>query len=405
MSSFSITGAAIVLPDRVIERGTLRVDDGEITAIEEGGISSLTEQATTFEASGAYLMPGVIDLHNDNLEFEVNPRPRANLPVPFALSNMERRLAGAGVTTEFHAITFMNRPEKLRTVVDAIAKSEYIASIQDGPQRAVRHQILHRLDVRSPEALDSALESINRMHIRYASLNDHAPGQGQYRDIERLIQLAHMDAERKGLEKTPADWYHERMAKAQADTETVPAFYARVELESELNRIMLSSHDDDTIEKVDAQIAIGATVSEFPVTIEAAERARERGMTIIVGAPNIMRGGSQSGNLAASDLIDADLADAICADYHAPSLIPAAFRVYNEGKRDLAAAIRMVTDAPARALGLDRLGAIAIGNIADLALVRVDADGIPHVQSTWIAGRQSFSFPFAENIAALSIAD
>lgn len=405
MNSFSITGAAIVLPDRVIERGTLRVDDGEITAIEESGLSSLTEQETIIDGSGAYLMPGVVDLHNDNLEFEVNPRPKAGLPIPFALSTMERRLVAAGVTTEFHAITFMNRPEKQRTVVDAIARAEYIATLQHGPQRAVRHEILHRLDVRSPEALDQAIESINRMRVRYASLNDHSPGQGQYRDIERLIELAHIDAERKGMEKTPAEWYHDRMAKSQADTETVPAFYARVELESALNRIMLSTHDDDTVEKVDAQIAIGATVSEFPVTVEAAQRARERGMTIIIGAPNVMRGGSQSGNLAASVLIEADLADAICADYHAPSLIPAAFKIAQSGMRDLPAAIRMITDAPARAVGLDRIGAIRQGYVADLALVRLDADGLPHVQATWVSGQQSFSFPFAANVGALTPAD
>jgi alpha-D-ribose 1-methylphosphonate 5-triphosphate diphosphatase len=405
MNSFSITGAAIVLPDRVIERGTLRIDNGEITAIEESGPSSLTEQETIIDGSGAYLMPGVVDLHNDNLEFEVNPRPRAGLPIPFALSTMERRLVAAGVTTEFHAITFMNRPEKQRTVVDAIARAEYIATLQHGPQRAVRHEILHRLDVRSPEALDQAIESIDRMRVRYASLNDHSPGQGQYRDIERLIELAHIDAERKGMEKTPAEWYHDRMAKSQADTETVPAFYARVELESELNRIMLSTHDDDTVEKVDTQVAIGATVSEFPVTVEAAQRARDRGMTIIVGAPNVMRGGSQSGNLAASVLIEADLADAICADYHAPSLIPAAFKIAQSGMRDLPAAIRMVTDAPARAVGLDRIGAIQLGYVADLALVRLDADGLPHVQATWVSGQPSFSFPFAANVSALTPAD
>jgi alpha-D-ribose 1-methylphosphonate 5-triphosphate diphosphatase len=405
MNSFSITGAAIILPDRVIERGTLRVDEGEITAIEEGGISSLTDQSTTFDASGAYLMPGVVDLHNDNLEFEVNPRPHANLPLPFALSNMERRLAGAGVTTEFHAITFMNRPEKQRTVTDAIAKAEHIASLQNGPQRAVRHEILHRLDVRSPEALDSAMESINRMAIRYASLNDHSPGQGQYRDIEKLIALGHADAERKGQEKTPAEWYHERMAKALADTETVPAFYERVDAENQYNHIVLSTHDDHTIEKVDAQLAIGATISEFPITLEVAQHSRNHGMTIIVGAPNIMRGGSQSGNLAAHELIEADLADAICADYHAPSLIPAAFKVFNLGMRDLPAAVRMVTEAPATAVGLSRTGAIRLGYVADLALVRVDSDGIPHVQSTWIAGHQSFSFPFTQEITALTFAD
>lgn len=393
VASFTITNAAVVLPDEVLERATVRIEDGIIAAIEAGPLSSATEEAVTVDAGGAYLMPGVVDLHNDNLEFEINPRPNANIPLPLALATMERRLASCGVTTEFHAVAFMEWPKGKRTVADAEATAAYLARVERDPSRAVRHRALHRLEIRATGALDAAFASLSQFEIRYVSINDHSPGQGQYRDVERLIQMAHEDADRKGTPRTDAEWYRQRMREAEADTETVPAFYERVRREAQRQPLVISTHDDDTIAKVDAQLAIGATVAEFPITMEAAQHARDHGMTIVVGAPNILRGGSQSGNLAAVELIRAGLADAICADYHAPSLIPAAFKLVGEGLVDLPAAIRMITANPAKAVGLDRTGEIAPGYLADLALVRVDDDGLPQVEATWTGGRLGIAFP------------
>src|SRR5262249_52842540 len=153
--------------------------------------------------------------------------------------------------------------------------------------------------------------------------------------------------------------------------ETVPAVYARVGREAAAQRIVVGTHDDDSPEKVDAQIRLGASVAEFPITLAAARQARARGMSIVVGAPNIVRGGSQSGNLDARELIAAGLADAICADYHAPSLLPAAFRLAREGLADLPRAVRMVTLNAARAVGLRDRGSLAAGQRADLILVRL----------------------------------
>jgi alpha-D-ribose 1-methylphosphonate 5-triphosphate diphosphatase len=393
MDCFTVTNAVVVLPNELLDRATVRIERGRIAEIEPGPVSSSTEQETVFDADGAYLIPGVVDIHNDNLEFEINPRPRANLPLNFALSAMERRLVAAGVTTEFHAISFMDRPNKDRSIIDAEAKTAFIAALQDEPVGAVRHHILHRLEARQPEAFEPALNSIRNVRLRYVSLNDHTPGQGQYRDVAKLVELAHEAADRRNAEKTDMSWYVARMEKAMADMETVPAFYQRLAFETRSTPMVISTHDDDTIEKVEAQHAIGATVAEFPITMEAAQRARDHRMTIVVGAPNILRGGSQSGNLAAAELVRAGLADAICADYHAPCLIPAAFRLVNEGLLDLPAAMKMITQTPANAVGLADLGAILPNSIADLALVRVSRDGLPEVEAAWTGGRQSFVFP------------
>lgn len=403
MSGLTVTNAMLILPDRIIERGTARVDDGVITIVEEGPPSSRTEQASVIDARGAYLMPGVVDLHNDALEFEINPRPRANLPLPFALAALERRLIAAGVTTEFHAIMFMDREEKARSVADAVSRAAYIADLPDRESRAVRHEVLHRLDVRSPDLLAPALERLDGMHLRFASLNDHTPGQGQFRDVDLLVSLAEADAERMGLSATDKQWYRDQMDRWRSDQDGVPAFYNRIAEETRRNPIVLATHDDDTEAKVDAQAALGATIAEFPVTMQAAQRCRDHGMTIVVGAPNVLRGGSQSGNLSAIDLIAAGLADAICADYHAPCLIPAAFRIAQQGIVDLPAAIRMITETPARAVGLPRLGAIREGYVADLALVRLDREDLPQIEATVSGGRLSYHYPLtatrAEHLA------
>lgn len=388
----TVTNASVVLPDQVLECATVRIDDGVISTVGQGALDSTTEQEHVVEADGAYLMPGVVDLHNDNLEFEINPRANANLPLPFALSSMERRLAGAGVTTEFHAISFRDRPAKGRSVADAEAKAAYIAQFDDDPRHGVRHHILHRLDVRSHESLDAALPSLRRVRIPYISLDDHSPGQGQYRDVERLIQLAHQNQAARHSEAADPDWYRQRMLAAQADGETVPAFYRRVANELATLPMTIATHDDDTAEKVDQQLVLGARIAEFPVTFEAARHARRHGMAIVVGAPNVVRGGSQSGNLSAIELIASGLADVVCADYHAPCLVPAAFRLWRDGVLDLPAAIRMITLNPARAVGLHDRGAIVPGMAADLALVRLDNEGWPHVEATYVGGRSAFHF-------------
>ncbi len=385
-----ITNAAVVLADRVLPRATVIVRDGLIAEIAEGGSRAAGREV--IDADGAHLLPGVVDLHNDNLEFEINPRSSANLPLPFALATMERRLAAAGVTTEFHAVSFQEQIRKGRTISEAGERAAFIARYDDSPDRAVRHHVLHRLDMRTPGVLETALPTLRRVKVPYVSLNDHTPGQGQYRDVERLIAMADKQRAMRGDQTVDSEWYRERMRRGMEDSETVPAFYRTVAEATGHVPMIISTHDDDTVEKVDEQLRLGATVAEFPITVEAAAHARRHGMAIIVGAPNIVRGGSQSGNLPAQDLVRQGLADIICADYHAPSLIPAAFRLVDEGLLGLAEAVRMITRNAALAVGLEDRGEIAPGLLADLCLVRRDAAGWPHVERTFVAGRESFAF-------------
>jgi alpha-D-ribose 1-methylphosphonate 5-triphosphate diphosphatase len=363
------------------------VRDGVIAAVEEGAGGLPLGSARLVDADGAYLLPGLVDLHNDGLEVEINPRPRANLPLPFALATMERRLLAAGVTTELHALSFMDRAAAERTVAGAAGRAEYIAGLRRRADGAVDHQVLHRIDVWSPEHLDAIFASAARLPVRYVSINDHTPGQGQYPDLAQHVERMREYARLRGAPPPTAESVYARAATRAADRATVPAVYARIGEEVRRGGLIVATHDDDTPEKVDAQWAIGATVAEFPVTFPAAERARQRGMKIVVGAPNVVRGGSQSGNLDARELFRRGLADVVCADYHAPSLLAALFRLVEEGLRDLPSAARTVTLDAARAVGLADRGGLLAGMRADLVLARLDADGVPLVEAVYGRGR------------------
>lgn len=392
MADFAITNASVVLPEQVVEHATVHVRDGLIQAVQTAGGMGAPDGREVLDAGGAYLMPGVIDLHNDGLEIEVNPRPRASLPLPFAFNNIERRLISAGVTTEFHAIGFMERPAALRTILNARERTAYIAELARGPARVVDHHVLHRINVRDRAALDIVFDSLDSFAVRYASLDDHTPGQGQYRDIDKLQRHLQQAADVRGEVAQEREDLERRMALAVSDTETVPYVHGRVSAECVRRPITLASHDDHSPDKVDQLHAVGASIAEFPVALEAAARARERGMAIVVGAPNVLRGGSQSGNVAAGELIQHGLADIVCADYHAPSMLAAVFRIWGEGLRDLPAATRMVTLNPAQALGLHDRGAIAPGLRADLIVVHLDENGFPHVTEVVSGGRRTYSF-------------
>jgi len=384
LPSLAITNAFVVTPSVVLENAAVGVEDGVICEVApDGRLTRAYEQQV--DARGAYLMPGVIDLHNDSLEVEVNPRPETNLPVEFALANLERRLLFSGVTTEFHAVAFMDNERSRRTVEGAILKAAYLRDYVQSQTQLVNNQILHRLDVWSPASLDAIFESMDRMPTRYVSINDHTPGQGQYRDLEGFKQRMVAWAERRGG-RHGLDTIEQRMQERGADTQTIPLVYRRISDEMQRRPFVISSHDDDSPEKVEVLHELGATLTEFPVTVETARRARELGMMIIVGAPNIVRGGSSSGNQSAKELFSLGLADVIVADYHAPSLLPAAFSLVDDGLADLPGAVRALTLNAATAVGIDNRGAVQPGYAADLIAVRRNGRAFPVVERVFREG-------------------
>lgn len=389
MARLILTGGSAVLPDAVLDPASIVIEEDTIVAVEGRTYpTSSTPREQVVDVSGKLLIPGLIDLHNDGLEGEINPRPGVNLPLPFALANIDRQLAGCGVTTEFHAVFFANMTRKERRLDEAVVRAREILHFGQSGRALVDHQVLFRLDLWTPRSLDLILQTVDLAAVPLVSLNDHTPGQGQYRDVSHFKRFY-----REALGKTDAETDEEIDAQVQFAHDR-PEVSARIvegiSAAARQRGLTLMSHDDDTIEKVDQMAAAGVRVAEFPVTVEAAERQRALGMIVTAGAPNVVRGGSASGNLAAEALIARGLVDVLCADYHAPSLLLAAWKIARAGLVSLSEAICMVTLNPARAVGLDgRLGSLAEGKQADIAIVDLSS-ALPSVQATYRAGVACF---------------
>jgi len=250
------------------------------------------------------------------------------------------------------------------------------------------HYVLFRCDVRQPASLDSVLACIEDTPVRIVSLNDHVPGQGQYRNIEKYLEQvkpympATMDTGDAGM----ATWLAER-DQFRRDTEhTVEWMYNRLAAEARVRGFTLISHDDDSAEKVEAMYRLGCRMAEFPVAIEAAERARELGMHVSVGAPNVVRGGSLTGNASGLDLAQRGLVDILIADYHAPSMLHAALRLHGTGIATLPDAVAMISANPAAVADLSDRGMIVPGLRADVIVVdRVGT--LPVVVQQIVAGQ------------------
>jgi alpha-D-ribose 1-methylphosphonate 5-triphosphate diphosphatase len=384
-----LSGGTVVLPDALLEPASVVIENDTIAAIERRTYPvARSAQEQVVDVNGRFVLPGLVDLHNDGLETEINPRPGTNLPLQFALANLDRQLAAAGVTTEFHAVFFANMTRKERRLDQAAGRALAILEHGRSGRSLIDHQVLFRLDLWTPASLEKILTSVGAAAIPLVSLNDHTPGQGQYRDVEPFKRyyrevLGLNDAETEDAIRAQVTLAHER-------PDISASILARIAEAARERGLTLMSHDDDTIEKVDRMYAAGVRIGEFPVTLEAARRQRALGMTITAGAPNVVRGGSSSGNLAAEALIAQGLVDILCADYHAPSLLFAAWKIAANGLVSLPEAIKMVTLHPARTLRLDhQLGSLAVGKQADLAVV--DASGpAPSVEITVRAGLPCF---------------
>ena len=350
-----IKNLRIVLPDALIERGALRIEGQQIVEIAEGDFP--TSGARVVDGSGLTAIPGIIDMHGDMLEREIEPRPGASFPAELAIFELDKRLVAAGVTTAYAALSFIAVDDeasvrKLSRVLDTLATIERLR-----PALLSELFVHARFEVATPSVAGALVDALEAGHIQLLSLMDHTPGQGQYRNIEQYVgfMIKWRRVDRAMVEAEIS----ERIAKADPQANWLLA--RDIATLAAQRGIALASHDDDTLEKVDLVASLGATICEFPVTLEAAEEARRRGMHVVMGAPNALRGTSHSGNLSARDAIAAGAVDLLAADYHPASLVHAAFRIAADGLLSLPAAVALVSANPAAALGLADRGRLELG--------------------------------------------
>lgn len=399
---FILTNATIVTPTEVLEDSTLVIEDGLIAAIQP---HSYSRAPGVLDLGGRYLLPGIVDLHNDALEKEIAPRPRAAFDRQFALLHLDRKLAAAGVTTEFHAVYFADRTDIGRQVDHAIEVTQAVADLRDSPHAAIDNQVLHRLDVRTNNALPTLLHSLEQATVPFISINDHVPGRGQFNNLIAYRDYARSFISGKATDDQVDAVIAERLQKA-AETEQMMLNTLRAVAETARNqRLIIASHDDDTPEQVDLMHSLGCTVAEFPITIAAAQRARELGMMIAMGAPNVMQGRSLSGNASALDLLAQGLVDILVADYHASSLLASVFLLVQRGLADLPTATRLVSTTPAEIVELSDRGALEVGRRADLLVVE-EHGGFPIAAATFLRGATSYvGGPFASLLASVPHAE
>jgi alpha-D-ribose 1-methylphosphonate 5-triphosphate diphosphatase len=331
------------------------------------------------------VLPGFVDLHNDALEAEINPRPGAGLPLAIALAVLDRRLAASGVTTEFNALFFADMARNERKLTAAPERAAAVLTHGGSSQALVAHHVLFRVDVWSRDSLETALLASEGAAVRLLSLNDHTPGQGQYRDLDQFKRY-YLEKLGRTNEIVESEISFQ-IERAATKPEIAAGVFRRVRDLAGSGGLIVMSHDDDSPEKVDLVYDVGARIGEFPVTVEAAARQRELGMTITAGAPNVVRGGSASGNISAWTLLEHGYVDALCADYHAPSLLLAVLEIVHRDLMTLPEAVRLITLNPARAVGVDStIGSLEPGKLADIAVVDLDGS-VPVVEMTLRSGQ------------------
>jgi alpha-D-ribose 1-methylphosphonate 5-triphosphate diphosphatase len=355
------TNYRLQLPNEEVV-GTLVVRDGLIADIQPD--VTFTGQ----DGQGDYLMPGLIELHTDNLERCISPRPGIQWPMESAVMFHDRQMVSAGVTTVFDAIAFGDVfPASLRmthfgSMIDALYDGHLSGRF------AANHRLHLRCEVSYKDVLTITEDYIEHPLLALLSLMDHTPGQRQFVNIEKYKQYY---TGKHGVPASEMDAFIQRrqleqQQYAEKNTE------ALVQL-AKLKNVALASHDDATVAHVREAIENGATIAEFPTTLEAATEAHEQGLSILMGAPNVVLGGSHSGNISAMELVRKSQVDILSSDYAPYSLLQAIFIIAQKMAKPLYEAMKLVTSNPAKAVNLfhDR-GSLEVGKRADLITVHDD---------------------------------
>ena len=371
-----LTNARIVLPDEIVS-GTILIRDGKIASIETG-TTRVGE-----DMDGDYVLPGLIELHTDHLENHYSPRPGVRWHVMSAIHAHDAQIATSGITTVFDCLRMGSDEDdgfkvgEMRFVADAIHAAE------DQQRLRAEHFIHLRCEVSAPDVMDSFAEFEGDSRVRLASLMDHAPGQRQFQTMEQYTLYYKT---KRGL----SDEQFERFCAGRIENSQKNSARHRKLISDycNANGVALASHDDATLDHVQEAIEQGVKVAEFPTTIEAAQASHDAGLKVLMGGPNIVRGGSHSGNIAASELSRLGILDVISSDYVPFSMLQAVFALSDaEDGISLPQAAATVTANPADAVGFPDRGRIAEGLRADVIRVR-KFDAVPQVRAVWRQGQR-----------------
>lgn len=372
-----------VLWEGAFRPGTVCVEAGQIVAFED----AVAEGFGVIEAGEHRLIPGLIELHTDNHEKYFEPRPGVHWPAKYALLSHDAQMASAGITTVFDAIAVGYGFGELSASRERIAAEsiQTLLEVRDEAIFRVDHRIHLRCEV-SCRGTDESFEPWAGVPgIDLVSLMDHAPGQRQFASIEKYREY---NQKKYGY---PDDVFAQMMLDhAASSAQFSEPNRQRIAALCHRHGIALASHDDASIAHVEESVALGCTLAEFPTTLEAGQASHTRGLKVMMGAPNVIRGGSHSGNVAAKDFATAGWLDVLSSDYYPSALLQAAVKLTEpEIGVPLEQALAMVTSGPAQAAGLSDRGVLAEGKRADFVVFADDHQAV-RVLQTFVSGRRVF---------------
>jgi len=370
-SAIGIVDGRVLLPQGGMVVTDLLLEDGVISAI--GAIDGARRR---IDASGLLVLPGIVDIHGDAFERQLLPRPEAAFPVDMALADTDRQLLANGITTAFHGITLsweggLRGRDMAWNLIDHLSRQNGFGADNRVHLRFENHNL---------EAVDEVLEWMERGLIDFLAFNDHLPGM--------LEKIAHADKLTKYADRSgrSVSEFRALLARTAERTADVPQAVERLAAEACRRGVTTASHDDMTRADRQRYQHLGCAISEFPMRREAVLAAREFGNAIVMGAPNVVRGGSHLGGTRAAEMIAEGLCNVLASDYYYPSLLAAPFRLAADGVAPLDAAWPIVSRNAACAAGLVDRGELAPGLRGDLVLVDDSRPGLPQLVATFVAG-------------------
>ncbi|MDJ0662577.1 MAG: alpha-D-ribose 1-methylphosphonate 5-triphosphate diphosphatase [Crocosphaera sp.] len=377
MDQFAIKGTDILTPDGWVKNGTVIIENGKFLAIDE----TITEKLPTIDAKGLLMLPGIVDIHGDAFERAIAPRPGSHFPLQMGILENDRHLIASGITTFFYSITDSYEPglrsrETAREVINFILE-EGQNSLKADSRIHIRHEQANT------DNYDELCDWLKQEKIDLLSINDHLPPAGDDYKLNRHLNSLRRrhkmnDEELNQLIKTALNNQEKGLQQVE---ELVSLAHD--------HHIPLASHDDDTEEKVQLSKKWGVSIAEFPADVNIAAKSRDYGASVLMGAPNLIRGGSHVGWMSVEIAAKEGVVDCLCSDYHYPSLFYAPFKLAEMGIMSFEKAWKLVSTYPAEAAGIgNSKGKISQGFDADFLLIEKDNIHLNSIKSVYIKGKE-----------------
>ncbi|HBV23985.1 MAG TPA: alpha-D-ribose 1-methylphosphonate 5-triphosphate diphosphatase [Jeotgalicoccus sp.] len=379
-----IINSSVITATEILEDYAVVISGDTIEKLLPMNEVNIENYDNVINAKGGYVTAGFIDIHSDYIEGIIAPRPTTIMDFNIGIKESERILSSHGITTMFHSLSIykedlfghkpVRQPDNVNKLIHAIHRTH-------SEKHLIRHRMHARFELDSLGMVDTVKDHIENERVHLLSFMDHTPGQGQYRDIENYRHTM------KGYQDLSDEEINQQIENKK---EMNRLSVEEMEKMSELARskgIAVASHDDDATEKIDFNESLNTSISEFPITMEVAKYAHGKGMYTLAGAPNIMLGGSHSGNLNAKDAIMEGCISILCSDYYPPAMLHSVFKLHREADYPLAEGFKLITLNPAKAVQMDdEIGSIEAGKKADINIIRL-FDDYPTITECIVNGK------------------